>query len=161
MAALTILELSFQIDYVSGISAWRILAKAPKIENLEELVLRGSAMNVHDLTGFILKHVDTLTLLEISSLGLHEATASDISLFYARLSNASKLEDFWQHDVVLMNNNRVEYIGLPRRLCLPGLHDGELEDGYIAIGVKDNSLHWKGHQEVKDVLADLALCLSW
>jgi len=159
MPALKILELSFQLDKVSSISAWKTLAEAPRFRNLEELVIRGCDMRVHDMIRFVLKQTETLTLLDISSLGLHEGTMSDIRTFYAMLSKACKLEDFHQHDLALVSHHQTETIVPPSRLRLPGCHDGEVEDDYVVVGVWSNLLHWKGLQEVQEVLADLAVCL--
>ena len=159
MPSLKILELSFQLDKVSSISAWKVLAKASRFKNLEELLIRGCDMRVHDMIRFVLKQTETLTLLDIFSLGLHEGTMRDIRTFYAMLSKASRLEDFYQHNLALVNHHQTETIVLPSRFCLPVFHDAEAEDDDAVVAVWSHSLHWKGYHEVKEVLADLAVCL--
>lgn len=122
-------------------SLWNILAHAPKFPILEELLLSGCNMDVHDMTEFVLKQIDTLTLLDLSRLVLHEGTMNYICKFYAKLSKASKLEDFYQNKMALVNDHQTELIRTPRRLCLPGFYAGEVEDDWTAVGVKDHLLH--------------------
>jgi hypothetical protein len=161
MPALRILELWFHIGSATSRSLWAILANAPRFSNLEELLLNGCNMDIQDMTKFVLNQIDTLTFLDLSKLCLHECTMSDISTFYAKLSEASRLEDFYQSDMALVNNHQTELIRIPRRLCLSGCHAGEFEDGWTAVSVYNHLIHWKGHEELKEVLSDLAVCLSW
>lgn len=171
MPALKILELSFHFESASGIAAWNLLANVPRLPNLEELALRGCSMSVHALTKFTMKHTDTLKILDIIDLKLHEGTLTDMSLFYLQLSITSRVNDYRQQMLALVTDTgtrwSLRYIGLPRHLCLPYIkdvgnddeNDDENEDGFIEVGVLNNVIRWKGRQEVKDMLSDLSVCL--
>jgi hypothetical protein len=141
MPALKILELSFLTNGASGMSAWNLLANIPKLPNLTELELQGCNMSFRDMTRFVLNQIDTLEILHLSILSLHEGTVTDMSLFYLQLSVASKLIDYHQYGVALVtaagNRYSFRYVGLPRHLCLPLISEDENEDGYIEVGVSE------------------------
>jgi len=163
MPALKHLDLSSHVGSATGIPAWNILANVPKFPNLEALLLRSCDMNVHDMTRFVLKQADTLKYLELFELYLYECTVADMSLFYAQLSIASRMEEFHQTGLTLArvigNGHRARYLGLPRHLCVVDIANDENEDGYIEVGIRRQLLHWKGHPGVKDKLLDLSVGL--
>lgn len=163
MPALKVLKLSCHIGSASGIPAWNILANIPKFPNLEELVLHGCNMTVHDMASFILKQTDTLRVLDLSLLSLHEGTIFDMSMFYFQLSAASSLNQYQQDGLALVTVTGNGYlrrdIRLPRHLCLPYTNVDENEDGYIEVVVLGKVIYWKEQQDVKDMLSDLSVCL--
>jgi hypothetical protein len=144
MPALRILELSFFTDTASSISAWSLLANIPKLLNLEKFVLHGCNMSFTDMEQFILKQIDTLRILHLSMLCLHEGTLTKMSLFYAQMSTVSKLVHYYQYGVALVtgagNRYWLRYVGLPRHLCLPKADKDENEEGYIEVGVFDKMI---------------------
>jgi hypothetical protein len=112
---------------------------------------------------FVLKQADTLKCLDLSTLYLHEGTLTDMSLFYAQLSIVSSIEEYYQDALslptVVWNRLWVRYIGVSSHLCVPHITEGENEDGYIEVWVLNKTIHWKGRQEVTDMLSDLSVCL--
>ena len=163
MPALKILELSFFTHTASGISAWGLLANIPKLLNLEEFVLHGCNLSFSDMARFVLKQIDTLKMLHLSMLYLHEGTLTEMSLFYAQMSIVSQLVFYHQYGLVLVrlaeNRYWFRYVGLPHHLCLPKSDKDENEDGYIDVGVFDKIISYNGHLEVKEKLSDLSVCL--
>lgn len=161
MPALRSLYLSFLRHKTGSRSAWEILANAPRLPALEDLELSGCGMDMHNYTRFVLKHLDTLKLLDTQWLGLYEGTDRDVGKFYAELSKAPRLETFYQYGMTLGDFDDCNWVGHPLHLCFPHLaHCDEDEDGYLEIDLECQWIRWKGQDEVRDVLAELAVCLS-
>jgi hypothetical protein len=93
--------------------------------------------------------------LKTSWTALHGDVISDISTFYAELSKASHLQHFYQYGLGIGGNDASDWIELPNHLCVPEI-SGEVE-GYAEIEVENWSVNWKGQDEVKRVLAELAV----
>jgi hypothetical protein len=91
---------------------------------------------------------------------LYDCTINDIRTFYAELSRAPKLEYFYQYGLGLGGFDWNHWVKLPLHLCFPNLfHVDENEDGYIEYQVTSRWIRWKGKDEVKRVLLELAACL--
>ena len=86
MPALKILELSFLTNGASGMSAWNLLANIPKLPNLTELELQGCNMSFRDMTRFVLNQIDTLEILHLSILSLHEGSRRHMRISAQSLS---------------------------------------------------------------------------
>lgn len=154
MPVLKSLSLTFEYGD-AGKHVWDVLAKAPKLPMLEEFELICCTVNVHDFTSFVLKHITTLKQLQTSWVGLFGLTRSDISRFYADLSKASRLENFRQFQLSFGKYDDSIWPKIPNRFCYPRT-SGEEVDDFVEIEVVNNLILWKGRDEVKGVLADLA-----
>jgi hypothetical protein len=159
MPALKSLYLSFDLGSTGGIPVWNILAKAPRLPNLERLELHCCGINIHDYTTFVLKHMETLKLVDISWLGLHDTTVFDVSRFYAQLAKAPRLETFHQYGLSWGDYERCNWVRMPLHLCVPQDRKGENEDGYTEIELWCWDIRMDGQGEVRNVLAELAVCL--
>jgi hypothetical protein len=159
MPILKALALSTRLGTTASRVMWADLAKIPAILTLEHLRLAIFDSDLDDYTRFILKHSKTLNILATSRMGLHSGTLADLSIFYAELSKAPRLEDFCQYGLGVEGNDPAHYVQLPRHLCVPYVRfdEDEDEDGFIEVDVNDCLVRWKGQVEVKRVLAELAM----
>lgn len=160
MLALRSLCLVFEKGSAQSISAWNAISKTPVIATLEQLELQYCLMNAHDYTSFVLKHIDSLVSLDIERLGLYDCTVHDIRAFYAELSKAPKLKFFYQYGLGLGGFDWNHWVKLPLHLCFPHLaHVDENEDGYVEFELWSRWIRWKGRDEVRRVLVELAVSL--
>ena len=160
MSALRSLTLSLDFGDTGGIPIWSMLADVPTLQTLGKLQLSRCGMNMHDYTTFVLKHVDTLKLLEIIWLRLYDGTVSDLRKFYAELSMAPRLEAFHQYALYWRDYRRYKWVRLPLHLCSAQDRQGENEDGYVEIELWCWSIRMDSRREARSVLAELAVCLS-
>jgi hypothetical protein len=154
MPMLRRLDLTFEHGD-AAIYLWNVLAEAPVLPMLEDLLLVCCTINVHDFTSFVLQHVSTLKLLRTSWIGLKEGNVQALSNFYVELSKAPRLEHFSQYALGFGDYDECLWVELPRHLCSPR-HSKEVED-FIEIEIWYWSIRWKGRDEIKRVLAELAV----
>jgi hypothetical protein len=159
MPVLTKLCLSSCPGSTASIAMWAALAKIPAISTLEDLELIVFDFTLHDFTSFVLKHKTTLKKLVTSTIGLHGGTKLDLSTFYTELGKSLVLKDFHQYGLSLKSFRPANAVLFPRHLCIAAEEDDEDDDGFIEVYVCPYYLHWKGQDEVKRVLAEMAAFL--
>jgi hypothetical protein len=157
MPVLRSLHLSSRLGTSASRAIWAALAKVPSISTLDHLDFGIIDCDLNDYTSFILKYSETLRTLLTNRVGFHGGTFIDLSMFYAGLSKAPRLEDFCQYGLGFEGKDPVHYVRLPRHLCFPEVEFDEDEDGFIKVDVYDFIVRWKGRDGVKHVLAELAV----
>lgn len=159
MPALTHLALDFEMrgdsHERSCISTWKTLAQAPAIPTLKVLIISQStcAIDLLDFTGFIAKHAPSLEDLDIPHMHLYNGSLEDLGQLYDALSQAPNMQSLHQNSLYL-SDNLVEF---PAQICLPitGALVDEEDEEYVWVE-QSNSISWKGHDEVTEVMATMA-----
>jgi hypothetical protein len=152
MPMLKHLSIDFHIEYSAH--AWRILAKAPVIPELENLHFDNCTINMHDLAQSLGKHIAQLQLLAVGRLQLINASVEHLVRLYELLSQAPKLDHYYQRSLVL-DQRQHEHPTFPFGVWYPVSARKENEDGFVVV-YQTQWLRWKGHDEVTEVLGRIA-----
>jgi hypothetical protein len=153
MPVLKSLVLDFELQLSDSADAWNVLAKAPAIPTLETLQLNKAFMNMTDFRDFLRKHSATWKSLTLFHLHLANGSMEDIGRIYEMLSQAPKIEEYYQRRL-LLGLGEHEYVTFPSGVCYPLVCD-ENDDGFLEV-FQTEWLRWKGHDEVTRVLGEIA-----
>ncbi|GAB7325802.1 hypothetical protein MBLNU13_g09888t3 [Cladosporium sp. NU13] len=110
---------------------------------------------MNDVTTSILKYKGTLRNLQIDGIQWADGAPSALGWFYSELSKAPQLEEIEQQTYFFTadpNGN----LGIPKHLSQPWFENEEDEHGFIWVYRSDIDIHYRGKDQVKQVLEECA-----